>query len=224
MGPAPRPRQPEDNKRLHDEVTAGPSADWSPERITSFGSAVGGALSTRPAVSWQHPASRLIEAVGLLTCDDGGLAFGYLARADLVDGFRPFLGFPDLERRYVSPRLFPTFAQRIMRRGRPDYRCHLETLSLDPGADPRALLLTDAGGVALGWVPHVLLDYVRTTTGMPEPSVVTDEATDHLVPEDIPDEVADEQDALVAAERPADLASGRTKAVPADEVARMLGL
>jgi hypothetical protein len=40
-------------------------------------------------------------------------------------------------------------------------------------ADPRALLLTDSGGVALGWVPHVLLDYVWATMGMPEPCVVT---------------------------------------------------
>jgi hypothetical protein len=218
--------------------------------MTTASPASDGVLSgtaSQLAVSWQHPVSRLIEPVGLLTCDDDGFAFGYLARADLVDGFRPFLGFPDLGRRYISPRLFPIFAQRIMRPGRPDYRRHLETLSLAPDAepwdvlarsqgqrqgdgirlfaepdvrpdggtsatffvsglryraqqspevepavsgltagdqlglrpepsnptDPRAMLLTEKGGVAVGWVPHVLLAYVRTTTAGPEPSVIT---------------------------------------------------
>jgi hypothetical protein len=48
--------------------------------------------------------------------------------------------------------------------------------------------------------------------------------TGQLPAEDIPDDVADEQDALVAAERLADLEAGRTTAVPAEEVARILGL
>jgi hypothetical protein len=281
------------------------------------------AVSSRLAVAWQHPDSRLIEPVGVLSCDDEGFAFGYLAQVARVDGFRPFIGFPDLGRRYRSPRLFPIFAQRVMRPGRPDYRRHLQTLSLDPDAnqwevlarsqgqrqgdgirlfaepdvrpegrtsatffvsglryraqqspeveaavsglaagdqlalrpepdnpsDPRALLLTDGGEVALGWVPHVLLDYVRTTMGMPEPSIVTVLAvqpptaipsyrllvrlTGHFAPGgqafdgpqwELAETAEDEEDARVAGERLADLEAGRTTAVAADEVARALDL
>ena len=44
-------------------------------------------VAHRLAVTWQHPHTRSIQPVGVLTCDTGGFTFAYLARADEVDGF-----------------------------------------------------------------------------------------------------------------------------------------
>ena len=101
--------------------------------------------AARLAVAWQHPVSRRIEPVGLLSCIDGGFCFNYLARALDVPGFQPFLGFPDLTRTYTSARLFPLFAQRVMRRTRPDYARHLSALGLDDRADQWDVLARSQG-------------------------------------------------------------------------------
>jgi hypothetical protein len=125
--------------------------------------AVPGAASSAPsrlAVAWQHPSTRSIEPVGLLTCDEAGFMFAYLARASTVEGFQPFLGFPRLDRAYVSPRLFPIFSQRVMRPRRPDYPRHLSVLGLAPDADAWSILGRTQGqrhgdGVRLYAEPHV---------------------------------------------------------------------
>lgn len=195
-----------------------------------------GMTSCRLAVAWQHPVTRAMAPVGVLTVASGGFSFAYLRSAVHVAGFQPFLGFPDWDRRYVSDRLFPLFAQRVMRTSRPDYQRYLQSLRLaadasdwailgrsqghregdgirlfpepvvqpdgstqstffanglrhrlvedsqvgaalgrlEPGADlhlvpepdnpvdQRALLVATASGVALAWVPSVLLDYVHS--------------------------------------------------------------
>jgi len=86
-------------------------------------------------VAWQHPASRLISPVGLL---EHGVSYRYryLRRAQYVEGFLPFLGFPEWERTYVSDRLFPLFSQRIMSPRRPDFRQFLRQLHLSADATP----------------------------------------------------------------------------------------
>jgi hypothetical protein len=97
-------------------------------------------------VAWQHPASRLIEPVGLL---EHGLAAGYrfryLRRAADVPDFQPFLSFPDLDRTYTSTRLFPLFSQRIMSPRRPDYGHFLRQLHLHEDASPWEQLARSEG-------------------------------------------------------------------------------
>jgi hypothetical protein len=190
----------------------------------------------RLAVTWRHPVTGYSQPVGLLDETDGGYRFAYIEHARDVDGFRPFIGFPELDREYRSSTLFPLFAQRVMDPRRPDYERYVNTLDLpadatpvellarsegrrmgdtiqvmrepsvtaggstscrflvhgirhvlrdDPDAtgrlrgvaegdylrlvdeptnpvNPRAILTTDGDGGRLGWVPDVLLDYVRT--------------------------------------------------------------
>ena len=85
----------------------------------------------RLAVTWQHPLTRRNTAVGLLTCVDSTYRFSYLRSAGTVEGFQPFLGFPDLERKYAAAALFPLFTQRVMRRSRPDFNRYRRALGLD---------------------------------------------------------------------------------------------
>jgi hypothetical protein len=103
------------------------------------------AVLRRLLVAWQHPTSRVIAAVGVLAQRAEGYSFGYLRRAEHVDGFLPFLGFPDLHRTYLSARLFPLFRQRVMDPRRPDYIHYLETLGLDEDAAPMEVLERSAG-------------------------------------------------------------------------------
>lgn len=199
----------------------------------------------RLAVAWQHPTSRRIDAVGLLTCGEDGFTFSYLRAASQVEGFQPFLSLPDTGRTYVSANLFPLFAQRVMRSTRPDFERYLNVLSLPEGtndwsilgrsqgqregdgvrlfaepevdensatsatffasglrhrlvhdsdvapalaalnvgdtltlraqpdnpSDDLALLVAERTGVALAWVPSVLLPYVRAARSTAEPAL-----------------------------------------------------
>jgi hypothetical protein len=99
----------------------------------------------RLAVAWQHPATRAIEPVGILECDEAGYRFCYVRNAFNVEGFRHLLGFPDLHRTYESTRLFPLFAQRVMDARRPDYGRYLSQLHLSEGAEPFELLGRSGG-------------------------------------------------------------------------------
>lgn len=94
----------------------------------------------RFVVAWQHPRSRRISPVGFLTREPSGFGFAYLRRAAAVEGFQPFLGFPELTRRYESDSLFDLFAQRVMRPSRPDYSRFLRSLGLDSGSVAWAVL------------------------------------------------------------------------------------
>lgn len=94
----------------------------------------------RLAVTWQHPWTRRTTAVGLLTHVDPTYRFCYLRSAGAVAGFEPFLGFPDLERRYEAMALFPLFAQRVMRRSRPDFDRYRQALRLEADASDWSIL------------------------------------------------------------------------------------
>ena len=88
-------------------------------------------------VAWQHPETRLIAPVGLLEHGRGlGDRFRYLRRASTVDGFLPFLSFPEWQRTYTSQHLFPLFSQRIMSPRRPDFSQFLYQLHLNEDATP----------------------------------------------------------------------------------------
>jgi hypothetical protein len=99
----------------------------------------------RLAVAWQDPATRAIEPVGILECDEAGYRFRYVRNALSLDGFQHLLGFPDLHRTYESTRLFPLFAQRVMDPRRPDYGRYLRQLHLSEDAGPFELLGRSAG-------------------------------------------------------------------------------
>ncbi|BCI84598.1 hypothetical protein MTY66_62230 (plasmid) [Mycolicibacterium sp. TY66] len=87
-------------------------------------------------VTWQHPVERSISPVGLLSFDGQTYTFRYIRNALTVPGFRPFLGFPDLEWCYTSTRLFPLFAQRAMAPRRPDFTRWVHRLGLPEDASP----------------------------------------------------------------------------------------
>ena len=113
----------------------------------------------RLAVTWQHPGTRRTTAVGLLTRVDSTHRFCYLRSAGAVAGFQPFLGFPDLERRYEAPALF---AQRVMRPSRPDFARHRQALRLEADASDWSVVGQSEGGgrvTASGSFPS------RTSTG-----------------------------------------------------------
>ncbi|MEQ4722738.1 HIRAN domain-containing protein [Nonomuraea sp. B19D2] len=78
-----------------------------------------------------------------------------------MPGFRPLLGFGDLERRYESATLFPLFNQRLMSPRRPDYDAYLTVLGLPDGSPPLAVLGRSGGrraGDAIFLVPEPQVD------------------------------------------------------------------
>jgi hypothetical protein len=104
----------------------------------------------RFAVAWRNRPRRLIAPVAVLDHDAAGYRFQYLptVRTD-VEGFRPFIGFPDLERIYESPRLWPFFDLRVMDVKRPDYADYVRQLGLPPDAS-RLDVLSRSGGEQKG--------------------------------------------------------------------------
>lgn len=97
-------------------------------------------------VTWQDPATRRYHAVGLLEqLSDRSYRFDYLAAAQNLPRFLPFLGFDTLDRTYTSPHLFPLFAQRVLDECRPDRRSLYEALELAPAAQPMEFLARSGG-------------------------------------------------------------------------------
>jgi hypothetical protein len=90
----------------------------------------------RLVVAWQHPAGGMIEPVGFLSHDGQLFRFVYIRNALLVEGFQPLLGFDDVRKEYVSERLFPLFAQRVMDARRPDYPRYITSLGLSGQPEP----------------------------------------------------------------------------------------
>lgn len=90
----------------------------------------------RLAVTWQHPETRSIQPVGLLSFDGSTYTFHYIINAADVAGFGTLLGFPDRTVTYRSGALFPLFAQRVMDPRRPDYARYVRRLGLEADATP----------------------------------------------------------------------------------------
>lgn len=89
-------------------------------------------VTRRMIVAWQHPDSRAILPIGILERGEHQYRFSYLETIHEIDGFRPLLGFADLERRYERQTLFHLFAQRAMSPRRPDYVRYVAELGLTP--------------------------------------------------------------------------------------------
>ena len=104
-----------------------------------------GEAVSRLLVTWQHPIDRGHAAVGLLTCSERGYTFVYLRGAATTPGFRPFLGFPDLDHPYTSPHLFPIFDERVLGPSRPDRPGLLDALALGSDAGPMEFLARSGG-------------------------------------------------------------------------------
>jgi len=111
-----------------------------------------------------------MQPVGVLEQDEQhAYRFYYIERARTVDGFRPFLGFPTLDRTYTSPTLFPLFAQRVMHPRRPDYQDYLDTLALSGEPSPMEVLARSRG--------QRVGDTIQL---FPEPSIAADGSTSCL--------------------------------------------
>lgn len=97
-------------------------------------------------VTWQDVETPRHHAVGLLQRDrDDFFRFRYLTAAQKLPGFRPFLGFSDVNRTYVSSHLFPLFAERILQVGRPDRTALYAALGLVSSASPMDFLSRSGG-------------------------------------------------------------------------------
>jgi hypothetical protein len=94
----------------------------------------------RFAVAWRNPVEPAISPIGLLEFAGDRFVFRYLASVRDLPGFRPLLSFPDFERAYTSPVLFPFFAQRVMDRKRPEFADYVASLGLGPFADDLDIL------------------------------------------------------------------------------------
>lgn len=99
-------------------------------------------------VAWQNPKTRSWAPVGRLTHDDAGLfRFVYTRGAkDMGDSFQPFGAMTDLDSSYVSEKLFPLFANRVLPKSRPEHEAYLKWLGMDEAAYDVMEELTLTGG------------------------------------------------------------------------------
>ena len=102
-------------------------------------------------LAWQDKGmSRQWFPVGRLDADINRplYRFRYIRgakRAKAEAGFPELLEFPNLEKSYDSPRLFPLFQNRVINRARPDFADYLSYLDLHVGADPIEILSASGG-------------------------------------------------------------------------------
>lgn len=109
----------------------------------------GHSKASRLIVTRRRACDGAYEAVGYLDRvphDEDGFtyAFAYLA-AVVAPGFVPIIGFRDVHRHYVSSRLFPSFAERVISAKRPDRPQYLAALDLDADADAWEILSASGG-------------------------------------------------------------------------------
>ena len=98
-------------------------------------------------VAWQAPSpSRAWFPIGRLSVSETEPKFEFqytqgALQAKEQAGFSPLLAFPDFERRYESPELFPLFRNRVLEPTRKDFAEYLGWLNLSPvNADPIQIL------------------------------------------------------------------------------------
>ena len=102
-------------------------------------------------LAWQHRSSRRWFPVGRLIRHDsstGAFEFSYIQGAKEAEesGFRTIPAFPNLERRYRSSELFPTFRNRVMNTRRVDRPVYLRQLGLDADDCDELTELSVSGG------------------------------------------------------------------------------
>lgn len=82
-------------------------------------------------VAWQDPESRKWAPVGRLSRDNARYHFVYTHGAESLPNFTPFGRMNDLHVKYVSDKLFPLFANRILAKSRPEYQQYMSWLGLN---------------------------------------------------------------------------------------------
>ena len=102
-------------------------------------------------LAWQHRSSRRWFPIGRLIRHDsstGRFEFSYIQGAKEAEesGFRTIPAFPNLEQRYRSSELFPTFRNRVMNIRRIDRPVYLEQLGLDAEECDELTELSVSGG------------------------------------------------------------------------------
>ncbi|NJM98585.1 MAG: DNA-binding protein [Phormidesmis sp. RL_2_1] len=100
-------------------------------------------------LSWQNPISRAWFPIGRLDFDGDLYRFRYIHGALVAQAqgqFRPIRTFPELHHLYESPRLFPLFENRLLRRSRPEYSDYVQWLNIPEKADDPIALLSRSGG------------------------------------------------------------------------------
>ncbi|MGB3493209.1 MAG: HIRAN domain-containing protein [Elainellaceae cyanobacterium] len=100
-------------------------------------------------LAWQDPQSRAWFPIGKLTSNGSFYEFAYLhgaEKAQAACGFQPLHSFPSFNEVYQSQELFPLFANRLMRRSRPDFGNYIEWLNVPHQADDPIAILARSGG------------------------------------------------------------------------------
>ncbi len=100
-------------------------------------------------LAWQNPLDRTWFPIGRLTFDGTSYQFLYIqgiVAAQQQCGFRSLPSFPELDLVYQSPELFPLFANRLLRRSRPDYADFLRWLNISTHQDDPMAMLAKSGG------------------------------------------------------------------------------
>jgi len=101
-------------------------------------------------VTWRSPKTHSIIPVGRLIYrdHDGLYEFVYIHNVEeaLRQGFMPFLDFPFKGQFYLSPQLFPLFANRVLPTNRPEFQEYTKALGLSAEmVDPMQILARTGG-------------------------------------------------------------------------------
>jgi hypothetical protein len=100
-------------------------------------------------LAWQDSKSRDWFPIGKLTFDGKNYHFVYthgVKKAQKESGFQLLHSFPERDRVYTSPELFPLFSNRLMRPSRPDYQDYIQWLNIPENEDDPIAILARSGG------------------------------------------------------------------------------
>ena len=104
---------------------------------------------TKLFLAWQSPKTHRWFPIGQLTYDGKNYDFVYthgVEEATADPSFRLLHSYPEKERTYTSPELFPLFNNRLMRSSRPDYLDYIKSLDLQEAEKQPMTILARSGG------------------------------------------------------------------------------
>ncbi|WP_040226901.1 HIRAN domain-containing protein [Bhargavaea cecembensis] len=107
-------------------------------------------------VVWQNKETRLFYHIGTLSNFDDHFEFEYTQNVNrprklrdaLQNGYMLHPAFPQIDKKYISPQLFPAFDRRIPSADRVDYVTILNDLRLNQNADRMDILRETRGRLA----------------------------------------------------------------------------
>ncbi|MEY2830899.1 MAG: hypothetical protein RLZZ574_157 [Cyanobacteriota bacterium] len=100
-------------------------------------------------LAWQNPETRRWFPIGQLTFDGENYYFVYthgVEQAQAESNFRLLHSYPELDRIYTSPEIFPLFSNRLMRTSRPDFVDYIESLNFPQGETHPITILARSEG------------------------------------------------------------------------------